>query len=98
MKKYVLVIVLLCLALAPLIAQRNFQRSNLTAPRNGMRHSQQYELEMQDPVDDPPDANDLAEFTFGRLRYRGYGGFGGGFGGRRGFGGGRSSWGIDSNR
>jgi hypothetical protein len=56
-----------------------------------MRHSQQYEQEMQDPVDDPPDAAVKAEFAFGRLRYRsGYGG--------RGFGRGRSSWGIDSNR
>src|SRR5262245_30254792 len=55
------------------------------------RVSQQYEYEMQDPVDDPPDARQKAEFAFGRLRYRsGYGG--GRFGGRRG------SWGIDANR
>jgi hypothetical protein len=44
---------------------------------------------MQDPVDDPPDANVKAEFAFGRLRYHsGYGGRGG----RRG------GWGIDANR
>ena len=49
---------------------------------------------MQDPVDDPPDANELAEFTFARLRYRSFGGFGG-FGGRYRR---RSAWGIDSNR
>jgi hypothetical protein len=29
-----------------------------------------YEREMQDPVDDPPDALDKTEFAFGRLRYR----------------------------
>src|SRR5262249_17521888 len=29
-----------------------------------------YEREMQDPIDDPPDANVDAEFVFGRLRYR----------------------------
>ena len=28
-----------------------------------------YEYEMQDPVDDPPDADVKAEFAFGRLRY-----------------------------
>jgi hypothetical protein len=30
----------------------------------------QFEHEMQDPVDDPPDAWDSAEFAFARLRYR----------------------------
>lgn len=30
----------------------------------------QYEYEMQDPVDDPPDAARRGEWTFGRLRYR----------------------------
>jgi hypothetical protein len=29
-----------------------------------------YEAEMQDPVDDPPDARRKAEFALGRLRYR----------------------------
>ncbi len=28
-----------------------------------------YEHEMQDPVNDPPDAHEKTEFTFGRLRY-----------------------------
>lgn len=49
----------------------------------------QYEREMQDPVDDPPDAGVEAEFVFARLRYpspydRG------GYGMRR--------WGVDANR
>src|SRR4051794_5086462 len=66
------------------------------------RHSQQFESEMQDPVEDPPDAARKAEFAFARLRYRQYsgGGGGGGFGfrgGGRGFGR-RGSWGVDSNR
>jgi hypothetical protein len=30
----------------------------------------QYEHEMQDPIDDPPDAWDKTEFAFARLRYR----------------------------
>jgi hypothetical protein len=54
------------------------------------RVSQRFEYEMQDPVDDPPDAGVKAEFSFGRLRYRS------GFGGR-GFGRG-GGWGIDANR
>src|SRR5438046_2594859 len=61
-----------------------------------LRHSEQYEREMQDP----PDADYKAEFAFARLRYRQYSGGGGGFGfrgGGRGFGR-RQSWGIDSNR
>jgi hypothetical protein len=86
MKRRLSVAVLLFVALGP-IAILGFQS----------RVSQQYEREMQDPVDDPPDARVKAEFTFGRLRYRGGGGgrFGGGrFGGRRG----GSSWGTDANR
>ena len=47
-----------------------------------------YEREMQDPVDDPPDADVDAEFVFGRLRYRSP------LDGR----GGRRRWGVDSNR
>jgi hypothetical protein len=57
------------------------------------RRWQQYEREMQDPVDDPPDAWAKTEFAFGRLRYRG-GGYGYGFRGR----GGGSRWGIDANK
>ena len=30
----------------------------------------QYEREMQDPIDDPPDAWEPTEFAFARLRYR----------------------------
>jgi hypothetical protein len=69
-----------------------------------MRHSQIYEREMQDPIDDPPDAEVKGEFAFARLRYRNFSGAvhgRGGGGGRRGFGGfggGGRSWGIDSNR
>jgi hypothetical protein len=48
-----------------------------------------YEPEMQDPVDDPPDADVKAEFAFGRLRYRDrYDRFG-----FR-----RARWGTDSNK
>src|SRR3954452_594301 len=72
-------IAVLCAALGPL-AILAFQAT---------RHSQRFEQEMQDPVDDPPDAEVKAEWAFGRLRYRS------GSGGR-GFR--RSSWGIDSNR
>lgn len=46
-----------------------------------------YEHEMQDPVNDPPDANDRREFAFGRLRYRSP--LDGGFYAR---------WGIDCNK
>lgn len=46
-----------------------------------------YEREMQDPVDDPPDASVEAEFIFARLRYRSpYNG--------RGF----ARWGTDANK
>jgi len=66
-----------------------------------VRSSQRWEWEMQEPINDPPDASEKGEFTFARLRYRSFsfgGGGGRGFGGR-GFGrGGRSSWGIDANR
>lgn len=49
-----------------------------------------YEAEMQDPVEDPPDAGRKGEFALGRLRYRspldrgGWGGY--------------SRWGIDANK
>jgi hypothetical protein len=81
MKKRTALIAILAAALAPVVLLRAFQ----------MRHSQQYEWEMQDPVDDPPDANEKGEFAFARLRYRSYAA-GGGFYRRR------SSWGVDSNR
>ncbi|MGE0407453.1 MAG: DUF4159 domain-containing protein [Candidatus Korobacteraceae bacterium] len=38
--------------------------------RRGQRRWAMYEHEMQDPVDDPPDAMQETEFAFGRLRYR----------------------------
>ena len=82
MRKRTAAIALVCVTLAPAVLLRAFQ----------MRHSQIYEWEMQDPVDDPPDAEEKAEFAFARLRYREYSGFGLGFRRRRG------SWGIDSNR
>src|SRR5689334_16785107 len=49
-----------------------------------------YEQEMQDPVDDPPDAERKGGFTLGRLRYRSP------MDGRR-FGG-YHRWGIDANK
>ena len=59
--------------------------------RMGQRRSQEYEREMQSPAsEDPPDAWVEGEFAFARLRYRQFGGYGGGY--RR-----RSSWGTDSN-
>ncbi len=48
----------------------------------------QYEDEMQDPIDDPPDAAIPGEFAFSRLRYRAR---------FRGFGG-YERWGIDANK
>jgi Domain of unknown function (DUF4159) len=53
--------------------------------RNGMRRWAQYEYEMQDPAEDPPDAYREAEYAFARLRYRSYR--------RR-----RPNWGTDSNK
>src|SRR3954469_12583563 len=53
-------LIALLLAAALLIAQRS-SRPNRWA---------QYEREMQDPIDDPPDAWDKTEFAFARLRYR----------------------------
>ena len=47
-----------------------------------------YEDEMQDPVDDPPDADRQGEFAFGRLRYRSP------LDGRGSY----SRWGIDCNK
>lgn len=52
------------------------------------RKWQQYEYEMQDPVDDPPDAFDAGEFVFGRLRYRS----------NRDGRGPYARWGIDANK
>jgi hypothetical protein len=49
-----------------------------------------YEHEMQDPVDDPPDADRKGEFAFARLRYRSPL--------DRRFRGGYSRWGIDCNK
>src|ERR1044071_6107562 len=46
-----------------------------------------YEREMQDPVNDPPDSDKDAEFTFARLRYRSP---------RDGFR--RARWGTDANK
>jgi len=46
-----------------------------------------YEHEMQNPAEDPPDADEETEFAFARLRYRSLG--------RRYY---RGSWGTDSNK
>jgi hypothetical protein len=50
---------------------------------------ERYEAEMQDPVDDPPDAGRKAEFALGRLRYRSALDFRSGRYAR---------WGIDANK
>src|SRR5438132_1160447 len=44
----------------------------LVCAQSGRRQNRwaQYEHEMQDPVDDPPDAWDKTEFAFARLRFR----------------------------
>jgi hypothetical protein len=47
----------------------------------------EYEYEMQNPAEDPPDADEETEFAFARLRYRSTG---------RGYY--RGSWGTDSNK
>lgn len=53
----------------------------------GERRWQQYEREMQNPADDPPDAWEKTEFAVARLRYRSSrGGYYG------------SRWGIDANK
>jgi hypothetical protein len=54
------------------------------------RVSARYEHEMQDPVDDPPDALHNGEFALGRLRYRS--------GLDRGGWGRYARWGIDANK
>lgn len=51
------------------------------------RKNQQYEYEMEDPAEDPPDWAEKTEYAFARLRYRSNGA------GYR-----RSSWAIDSNK
>jgi len=55
------------------------------------RVSAQYEAEMQDPVDDPPNARRKGAFSIGRLRYRSP------LDTRRRFGG-YARWGIDANK
>jgi len=59
----------------------------LGAGPHGQRRWAMYEGEMQDPVDDPPDAWDKTEFAFARLRFRSP---------RDGFY--YSRWAIDANR
>lgn len=54
----------------------------------GQRVWARYEHEMQDPVDDPPDAHRKGEFALGRLRYRSP------MDGDRFY----SRWGIDANK
>jgi hypothetical protein len=56
-------------------------------PGRGGRRWAQYEAEMQNPADDPPDAWEETEFAFARLRYRS---------GRDRYWG--SRWGIDANK
>ena len=67
------------------VAQRGFGRRRMTSGNN--RWSV-YEPEMQDPIDDPPDAARKGEWTLGRLRFRSPL--------DRGFG--YARWGIDANK
>jgi hypothetical protein len=53
----------------------------------GQNRWAEYEREMQDPIDDPPDAAEKTEFAFGRLRYRSM---------RNGWG--HARWGTDANK
>src|SRR5262245_23046182 len=55
----------------------------------GHRRWQMYEREMQNPVDDPPDAWVEAEFAFARLRFRSN---------RDGYGFRHARWGTDANK
>jgi hypothetical protein len=61
----ILVALLLAATLSALLAQFRPRRSF-----NSSRKWAQYEYEMQDPVEDPPDADLPGEFVLGRLRYR----------------------------
>src|SRR6266700_2789005 len=54
------ILALLLAAAALLIGQQTFRQNRWA----------RYEHEMQDPIDDPPDAWDQTEFAFARLRYR----------------------------
>src|SRR4026209_2016484 len=54
------ILLALLLAAGLLTAQRTFRQNRWA----------QYEAEMQDPIDDPPDAWEKTEFAFARLRFR----------------------------
>ena len=73
-----LIAMLLCLAV--LAAAQVVRRANRWAA---------FEHEMQNPVDDPPDAWEKTEFAFARLRFRSP---------RDGYFRGRSRWGTDTNK
>jgi hypothetical protein len=75
--------ILVLLAVAGLYAQSRRRASN----SNSGRKWAMYEGEMQDPVDDPADADLKGEFVFARLRYR-----------SPRDGGWYSRWGIDCNK
>jgi hypothetical protein len=60
----------------------------LALPQSRQRVWARYEAEMQDPVDDPPDALRKGEFALGRLRYRSPLDHGWRY----------SRWGIDANK
>ena len=54
------ILALLLVAATVVIAQQTFRQNRWA----------RYEHEMQDPIDDPPDAWDSTEFAFARLRFR----------------------------
>lgn len=60
----------------------------LSLAQRGSRVWQRYEAEMQDPVEDPPDALHRGEFALGRLRYRSPLDWRGSY----------ARWGIDANK
>jgi hypothetical protein len=62
--------------------------SVFAAAQHTTRRWQQFEPEMEDPSEDPPDAWEKTEFAFARLRYRSF--FNGFYR--------RPSWGTDSNK
>jgi len=55
------------LLLTAVLAAQMRQRMSGTHPGNRL---EKFEHEMQNPVDDPPDAREPAEFAFARLRFR----------------------------
>jgi hypothetical protein len=82
--------VLLVMTAATWLASAQFRGGGRRYTANSNNRWAQFEAEMQDPIDDPPDAWEKTEFAFARLRYRSPRD-------RRGWYG-RSRWGVDANK